>query len=178
MAQGDDVGEPDLLNSRPFQDRRQHRPFGRDQGQMARLGKNVAEGGVQAPARRNDAEAARSQQAQTLRPGDFAPGSRFVGGTGAGGDGDDSGSSLPQFSQQAGERSGRRGDNGQFRSVRQIGQALAGRHVLYARMATVNQEQFAFESAGQQVTGQRRADGAGPLAGADQRHRSGFTQRS
>ncbi len=67
--------------------------------------------------------------------------------------------------------------NRQFRGVRQVGQALEGWHVLNARMAAVDQEQFALETARQQIAGQRRTDGAGSLAGADQRHGSGLEQR-
>ncbi len=87
-----------------------------------------------------------------------------------------SGSALAQFNQQFGKSRGWGGQNRQFRGARQFGQVLEGWHVLNARMAAVDQEQFAPETARQQVAGQHRADGAGPLAGADQRHGSGLEQ--
>jgi hypothetical protein len=52
-----------------------------------------------------------------------------------------------------------------------------GVSILNAPMAAVEQEQFAFKTARQQVAGQRRAHRTGPLAGPDQRHRSRVKQR-
>lgn len=107
-------------------------PSGRDQSQMARLGKNMAERSVQAPQRgAMTPKLPGPQPAQALRAGDLAPGLRLVGGTGSG-NGDDSGCPRwPSSVNRVGSVAGGVAMIASSRGVRQVGQARAGRHVLH-----------------------------------------------
>ena len=102
-------------------------------------------------ARRDHAEAARSEQPQTVSAGGGAPGLRIGLALSISGSDYDSGlsSALAQLIQQFRNGGWRNGDDRQFRDAGQSGDARLGRLMLNLPVATADQEKFTLEAAAQ-----------------------------
>ena len=177
------MGETDALGARPVEHGGAQRPRLGDEGNPAGLGFDMRKTGVEPDVRHQQSEAAGPQDAQAVRCGRLQhrllEGLLGVAGTPlqiAAEDNCGARAARAQFGDQARHGDWRRGDDGEIRGLRQVGDVGIAKHPRHSPVLGIDRHDRAGEPALQQVAHDHIADPVRGIGGAENGDGPGLEQ--